>query len=46
MHHSAKMGWFIDAMWCINTLVNLAIIGLDHHDHGILPFLCLRPYLN
>ena len=27
MHHSAKMGWVIDAMWCIDTLANLAIIG-------------------
>ena len=46
MYHSATMGWFIDAIWCINTLVNLAGIGLDHHVHGILAFLCLPLYLN
>ena len=46
MHHSAAMGWFIDAMWRTTTLVNLASIGLDHHVHVILPFVCLHLYLN
>ena len=38
VHRCATMGWFIDAMWCINTLVNLASIGLDRHVHSILHF--------